>query len=188
MIPEDQLQDGASPNDVVLSTVANQGNSAVNLIKDMSNENDPQVQTYTWDVSVEENCPLFTATVDSNTNLHFVGLSGRDFHAGGSCDITMSLTDDGAENTDANDEVITVYVVPENDAPEIVKHGTATLVRQSLGLTEQLSKTTLVSGESESLRTQLILDALTFDLSGLKSDVDNDDSDLYWVMSPTMTL
>ena len=187
LIPEDQLQDGASPNDVVLSTVANQGNSAVNLIKDMSNENDPQVQTYTWDVTVEENCPLFTATVDSNTNLHFVGLSGRDFHAGGSCDITMSLTDDGAENTDANDEVITVYVVPENDAPEIVNQWDSnageTITWASNGTTVEN-----YAGEwgIRVLEDTTDSDALTFDLSGLKSDVDNDDSDLYWVMSPTI--
>ena len=187
LIPEDQLQDGASPNDVVLSTVANQGNSAVNLIKDMSNENDPQVQIYTWEVTVEENCPLFTASVDSNTNLQFVGLSGRDFHAGGSCDITMSLTDDGAENTNAVDEVITVYVVPENDAPEIVNQWDSnageTITWASNGTTVEN-----YAGEwgIRVLEDTTESDALTFDLSGLKSDVDNDDSDLYWVMSPTI--
>ena len=187
LIPEDQLQDGASPNDVVLSTVANQGNSAVNLIKDMANENDPQVQTYTWNVSVEDNCPLFTASVDSNTNLHFVGLSGRDFHAGGSCDITMSLMDDGAENTNAVDEVITVYVVPENDAPEIVNAWDSNAGET---ITWAANGTTVENYAGEwgirVLEDTTDSDALTFDLSGLKSDVDNDDSDLYWVMSPTI--
>ena len=117
-IPEDSLVGGQSVS-VILSDRANVGTNAVNLIKDQANENAPSRQNYTWDVTVDSACPLFSVGMVDDTVLTVTGKSGMAFEAGGLCDITLSLSDDGAENQNAVDEVITMSVVPVNDAPTI---------------------------------------------------------------------
>ena len=182
-IPEDSLVGGQSVS-VILSDVANTGSSALNLIKDQPNENDPSRQVYTWGVSVDETCPLFSVGMVDDTVLTVTGKSGMDFEAGGSCDITLSLSDDGAENQNAVDEVITISVVPVNDAPTIDDWNLQT----GDTINWASNDSSLIYGEwtIRVLEDTEEADELTFDLSALKNDVDHDLSDLTWSLLPKL--
>ena len=182
-IPEDSLVGGQSVS-VILSDVANTGSSALNLIKDQPNENDPSRQVYTWGVTVDETCPLFSVGMVDDTVLTVTGKSGMDFEAGGSCDITLSLSDDGAENQNAVDEVITISVVPVNDAPTIDDWNLQT----GDTINWASNDSSLIYGEW-TIRVLEDTEApaeLTFDLSALKNDVDHDLSDLTWSLLPKL--
>ena len=182
-IPEDSLVGGQSVS-VILSDVANQGTNALNLIKDQPNENDPFRQVYTWSVSVDETCPLFSASMVDDTVLTITGKSGMDFEAGGSCDMTLSLSDDGAENQDAVDDVIEIFVVPVNDAPTIDDWNLQT----GDTITWASNDSSLIYGEwtIKVMEDTEDTDELTFDLSALKADVDHDGDALFWQLLPKL--
>ncbi len=182
-IPEDSLVGGQSVS-VILSSVANQGTNALNLIKDQANENDPSRQNYTWAVSVDSACPLFEVGMVSGTELTVTGKSGMAFEAGGSCDITLSLSDDGAENQNAVDDIITISVVPVNDAPTIDDWN----LQAGDTINWASNDSSLIYGEwtIKVMEDTEDVDELTFDLSAIKNDVDHDLSDLTWSLLPKL--
>lgn len=182
-IPEDSLVGGQSVS-VVLSDQANNGPNALNLIKDQANENDPSRQIYTWGVSVDQSCPLFDVGMVGGTELTVTGKSGMAFEAGGSCDITLTLSDDGAENQNAADEIITLSVVPVNDAPTIDDWNLQT----GDTINWASNDSSLIYGEwtIKVMEDTEDVDELTFDLSAIKNDVDHDLSDLTWSLLPKL--
>jgi FlaG/FlaF family flagellin (archaellin) len=182
-IPEDSIVGGQSVS-VILSDRANVGTNAVNLIKDQPNENAPSRQNYTWAVTVDETCPLFSVGMVDGTVLTVTGKSGMAFEAGGSCDITLSLSDDGAENQNAVDEVITMSVVPVNDAPTIDDWD----LQAGDTITWASNDSSLIYGEwtIKVLEDTEDVNELTFDLAALKNDVDHDLSDLTWSLLPKL--
>ena len=182
-IPEDSLVGGQSVS-VILSDIANQGTNALNLIKDQPNENDPFRQVYTWNVDVDETCPLFSVAMVNDVVLTVTGKSGMAFEAGGSCDVTLSLSDDGAENQDATDVVIEMFVVPVNDAPTIDDWNLQT----GDTITWASNDSSLIYGEWTIKVMEDTEDPaeLTFDLSSLKADVDHDGDALFWQLLPKL--
>ena len=94
------------------------------------------------------------------------------------------LSDDGAENQNAVDEVITISVVPVNDAPTIDDWNLQT----GDTINWASNDSSLIYGEwtIRVLEDTEEANELTFDLSALKNDVDHDLSDLTWSLLPKL--
>ena len=83
----------------------------------MDNENFPVPQVYTWGASVPSDCEAFSVSVSDNV-LSITENKANEF--GGTCTITLTLSDDGNENQDADSMDVEFKVSPVNDAPVIL--------------------------------------------------------------------
>ena len=153
------------------------------FIRDMANEQDPVNQVYTWGASAT--CDQISVALQTNVNGvdEIVVTENTNWEYGGVCDITLTLSDDGAENTDATPVVVQFAVAPVNDVPVIA----------SEGVVDSADGSNSFQGVPDgSYRLDLVEDtvdqnALTFDLSAIKSDIDHLDADLSWELTDTNT-
>ena len=149
----------------------------------MANEQDPVNQVYTWGATAD--CDQIAVSLQQNANLvdEIVIVENQNWEEGGVCEITLTLSDDGAENTEATPVTVMFEVAPVNDAPVIAVEG----------LVESTDASNSFQGVPDgSYRLDLVedttdADALTFDLSGIKSDIDHVDADLAWTLTDTNT-
>ena len=159
-------------------------NDTINsFIRDMANEQFPVSQDYTWGATSD--CDQISVSLQPNANGvdEIVIVENQAWEEGGTCDITLTLEDDGAENQQADSVVVPFSVTPVNDEPVIAVAGQVTSADASNSFTGELNgnyRVTLVEDTTDS-------DALTFDLSGIKSDIDHVDADLSWVLEDTNT-
>ena len=159
-------------------------NDTVNsFIRDMANEQDPVNQVYTW--GADATCDQISVALQTNVNGvdEIVITENTNWEYGGICDITLTLSDDGAENTDAAPVVVQFAVAPINDAPVIAVEGVVESTDSSnafQGVPDGSYRLDLVEDTTDA-------DALTFDLSGIKSDIDHLDEDLAWTLTDTNT-
>jgi flagellin-like protein len=153
------------------------------LIRDMANEQSPVNQVYTWGASAT--CDQIGVALQTNVNGvdEIVITENTAWEEGGVCDITLTLSDDGVENTEAAPVVVQFAVAPINDVPVIAVEG----------LVESTDSSNAFQGVLDgSYRLDLVedttdQDALTFDLSGIKSDIDHLNADLSWTLTDTNT-
>ena len=159
-------------------------NDTVNsFIRDMANEQDPVDQVYTW--GADADCDQISVSLQQNANLvdEIVIVENQNWEEGGVCAITLTLSDDGAENTEATPVTVLFEVAPINDAPVIAVEGIVESTDSSnsfQGVPDGSYRLDLVEDTTDA-------DALTFDLSGIKSDIDHVDADLAWTLTDTNT-
>ena len=156
-------------------------NASRSYVRDMANEQSPVRQVYDWDASVESTCIAFGVDVDATNSLIITENTSNE--KGGMCTITLDLTDDGAENTDATSFTVDFSVAPVNDAPVISLQDVNS---QNLLLNTAGDRAT---GEGEYIKMtedDTAIDNLTWDLLPLMSDIDhNVPTDLTWTVEPT---
>ena len=181
--------------------------SPVGYIVDLDNENIPIAQRYAWSASA--NCDQFTSvSVETNDDgiQELVIVENPAWQEGGVCDITLDLMDDGVEfcydsatgaiddtiaegdctgiwmgESNADSVVVPFAVAPVNDAPEIAVGASVSAVdgpATIIGDTAGNYRVTLIEDTTDS-------DMLTFDLSGIKSDLDTELADLSWSLRST---
>ena len=159
-------------------------NDTVNsFIRDMANEQDPVDQVYTW--GAEADCDQISVSLQQNANLvdEIVIVENQNWEEGGICAITLTLSDDGNENTNADPVTVFFEVAPVNDAPVIAVEGLVESTDGSnsfQGVPDGSYRLNLVEDTTDA-------DALTYDLSGIKSDIDHVDADLAWTLTDTNT-
>jgi hypothetical protein len=146
------------------------------FIVDMANEQVPTQQAYTWTASSD--CDQLSVNVAPNNNNipTLEVIENGNWEQGGLCVVTLELEDDGLTNTQAQSVDVVLEVIPKNDVPVIANSGQVNTVDSSnnfLGETDGNYRVTLVEDTTVS-------NALTFDLSGIKSDIDHLPSDLTW--------
>ena len=149
----------------------------------MANEQDPVNQVYTWGATAD--CDQIAVSLQQNANLvdEIVIVENQNWEEGGVCEITLTLSDDGAENTEATPVTVMFEVAPVNDAPVIAVEGLVESTDASnsfQGVPDGSHRLDLVEDTTDA-------DALTFDLSGIKSDIDHVDADLAWTLTDTNT-
>ena len=153
-------------------------NATRSYIRDMANEQSPSRQTYTWGASIPTTCEAFTVDVVNN-ELTITENTANE--KGGTCMMTLSLSDDGAENVDADTFDVAFSVSPVNDAPVIrdwdAANGTTIVNKANLPINQAWK---LVMTEDDTNE-----DNLTFDLSAVKADVDHEMDDLLWTVEST---
>ena len=156
-------------------------NASKSYIRDMANEQTPVRQVYDWNASVEPTCVVFTVEVDATNSLIITENTANE--KGGMCTITLYLSDDGNENTDATTFTIDFSVAPVNDAPVISLQDENS---QNLLLNTAGDRAT---GEGEYItmtEDDTGIDNLTWSLLPLMSDIDHDvPTDHTWTVVPT---
>ena len=172
------LAEGFGTHTKDLGTVSNASKS---YIRDMANEQSPVRQIYDWDASVDSTCVAFTVEVNTLNSLIITENTSNE--KGGSCTVTLELSDDGAENTAATPYTVDFSVAPVNDAPVITLQDTD---GQNLLISDAGSR---ANGEGEFItmtEDDTNADNLTWDLLPLMNDIDHDvPADLTWTVEPT---
>ena len=97
--------------------LGNVSNASSSYIRDMANEQSPDRQVYDWDAAVDSTCDAFAVEVDAGNNLVITENTANE--KGGTCTVTLDLSDNGNENTDAVSFDVDFSVAPVNDAPVI---------------------------------------------------------------------
>ena len=157
--------------------LGDEANDTLNsFIRDMANEQvvvdpvtgQPTKQVYTWGASAS--CDQIAVELQTNLNgvSEIVITENTAWEQGGICDITLTLSDDGNENTEATPVVVQFAVAPVNDVPVIAVEG----------LVESTDSSNAFQGVPDSsFRLDLVEDTTDqdalFDLSGIKSDIDH---------------
>ena len=153
-------------------------NASKSYIRDMDNEQSPTRQVYTWGASVPSDCIAFSVAVVAN-ELTMTENTGNEL--GGTCPVTLTLSDDGAENTEADSVVVDFSVSPVNDAPVVLDWDvtTGTVVTSANGSTPVAPWSISLMEDDTSVQN------LTYDLSAVKYDIDHNAADLTWTVEPT---
>jgi len=179
--------------DMIFNNILNEGfgswttslgdvsNTSKSYVRDMANEQSPFRQTYDWDASVLPSCMAFTVEVNQLNSLIITENASNE--KGGSCTLTLDLTDNGSENTNAVSYEVDFSVAPVNDAPVISLQdvNAQNLLKNTAGerATGQGEYITMTEDDTN-------LSHLTWDLLPLMSDIDNDvPTDLTWTVEPT---
>jgi FlaG/FlaF family flagellin (archaellin) len=161
--------------------LGNVSNASSSYIRDMANEQSPDRQIYDWDAAVDSTCDAFAVEVDAGNNLVITENTANE--KGGMCTVTLDLSDNGNENTDAVSFDVDFSVAPVNDAPVISLQDENS---QNLLLNDAGDRAT---GEGEYItmtEDDTNADNLTWDLLPLMSDIDHDvPADLTWTVEPT---
>ena len=161
--------------------LGNVSNASSSYIRDMANEQSPDRQVYDWDAAVDSTCDAFAVEVDAGNNLVITENTANE--KGGTCTVTLDLSDNGNENTDAVSFDVDFSVAPVNDAPVISLQDEN---NQNLLLNDAGDRAT---GEGEYItmtEDDTNADNLTWDLLPLMSDIDHDvPADLTWTVEPT---
>ena len=164
----------------ITESLGSVANVATSYIEDQANEQVNR-QTYDWDASVDSSCVAFTVNVSSTNSL--IIYENQSNEKGGTCTITMELSDDGPVNNTAVPFTVDYSVAPVNDAPEI-------------SLQDANGQNLIVSDAGERAEGQgefitmteddTNADNLTWDLLPLMSDIDHDvPSELTWEVQET---
>ena len=153
-------------------------NASRSYIRDMANEQSPTRQTYTWAASVPSTCDAFSVDIVNNELTIIENIANE---AGGTCMVTLALTDDGTENSAADTFDVAFSVSPVNDAPVILDwdpaNGTTIANKANLPINQAWK---LVMTEDDTNENNL-----TFNLSAIKADVDHEMDDLVWTVEST---
>ena len=144
----------------------------------MDNENFPVPQVYTWGASVPSDCEAFSVSVTDNV-LSITENKANEF--GGTCTITLTLSDDGNENQDADSMDVEFKVSPVNDAPVILDWDVTT----GAVITADNGSTPVAPWAITFMEDDLNPANLTYDLSAVKDDIDHSMSELQWTVEPT---
>jgi flagellin-like protein len=158
-------------------------NATRSYIRDMANEQIPTRQVYTWtaeavDLGTTDACSAFDVAI-ANNELTITENTNNEL--GGKCTVTLGLSDDGAENQEADTYDVVFSVAPVNDAPVILdwNRTTETVMKADNGSIPALPWSISLMEDDESAAN------LTYDLSAIKADVDHDLDDLYWTVEST---
>jgi hypothetical protein len=100
---------------------------------------------------------------------------------GGTCPVTLTLSDDGAENTEADNVVVDFSVSPVNDAPVVLDWDVTT----GAVVTSANGSTPVAPWSISLMEDDTSVTNLTYDLSAVKYDVDHEAGDLAWTVEPT---
>ncbi len=174
------LAEGFGTHSKFLGDVSNASKS---YIRDMANEQSPDRQVYDWDATVPEECIAFGVEVNLLNELIITENTSNE--KGGSCVITLTLEDDGSENTDATPYDVTFSVAPVNDAPfiELLDADSNALLKNTAG-----DKATYIGDYITMTEDDTNLDNLTWSLLPLMNDIDHEvPSDLTWTVEPVST-
>ena len=188
IISTDQLADGTPVNNILAEGfgswtkfLGDVSNASSSYIRDMANEQSPDRQSYVWSAAVDSSCVAFGVEVDALNNLVITENTANE--KGGMCTITLDLSDNGNENTDATPFTVDFSVAPVNDAPVISLQDAN---GQNLLLNTAGDRAT---GEGEYIsmtEDDTNADNLTWDLLPLMSDIDHDvPTDHTWTVEPT---
>ena len=158
--------------------LGNTANATKSYIRDMDNENFPVPQVYTWGASVPSDCEAFSVSVTDNV-LSITENKANEF--GGTCTITLTLSDDGNENQDADSMDVEFKVSPVNDAPVILDWDVTT----GAVITADNGSTPVAPWAITFMEDDLNPANLTYDLSAVKDDIDHSMSELQWTVEPT---
>jgi len=170
-------------NSARTATLGLVANVAGSLIVDKPNENPANGrQIYEWSASVDSTCVAFSVSMVGQTLEIYENTSNE---KGGTCAITLGLSDDGVVNSQAQSFAVDYSVAPVNDAPKIT-------------LSDENNQNLLVNnaGDSATGQGEFItmteddtnVDNLTWDLLPLMSDIDNIvPTDLTWVVEEMPT-
>ena len=153
-------------------------NASKSYVRDMDNEQDPTRQVYTWGASVPTDCIAFSVDVVAN-ELTMTENTGNEL--GGTCPVTLTLSDDGAENTAADNVVVDFSVSPVNDAPVVLDWDVTT----GAVVTSANGSTPVAPWSISLMEDDTSVQNLTYDLSAVKYDVDHNAADLAWTVEPT---
>jgi FlaG/FlaF family flagellin (archaellin) len=153
-------------------------NASKSYIRDMDNEQSPVRQVYTWDASVPTECIAFGVSVTAN---ELTITENTDNELGGTCTVTLSLTDDGAENQDADAFTVDFSVSPVNDAPVVLDWD----VTSGAVVTAANGSTPVAPWSISLMEDDTNTNNLTYDLSAVKYDVDHNAADLTWTVEST---
>ena len=187
LFTEDELYNNILPEGFGSHTkfLGDVSNATRSYIRDMANEQSPTRQVYTWGASVPSTCIAFSAEVNSINELVLTENTNNEL--GGTCTVTLTLSDDGAENQAATDFDVEFSVSPVNDAPVILDWNAS--------MTDDEGRTVSVNpnnGSVNSIPWKLSVmeddtnaDNLTFSLAAMKDDVDHNDADLTWQIEST---
>ena len=153
-------------------------NASKSYIRDMDNEQSPVRQVYTWDASVPTECDAFGVSV-TNNELTIVENTANEL--GGTCTVTLTLSDDGAENQDADAYTVDFSVSPVNDAPVVLDWDVTT----GAVVTAANGSTPVAPWSISLMEDDTNANNLTYDLSAVKYDVDHNAADLTWTVEST---
>ena len=158
-------------------------NATRSYIRDMANEQIPTRQVYTWtadavDLGTTDACSAFDVAI-ANNELTITENTNNEL--GGKCTVTLGLSDNGAENQDADTYDVVFSVAPVNDAPVILdwNRTTETVMKADNGSIPALPWSLSLMEDDENTAN------LTYDLSAIKADIDHDLDDLYWTVEST---
>ena len=159
--------------------LGNVSNASKSYIRDMANEQSPDRQVYDWDASVTD-CTAFSVEVNALNELVITENTNNEL--GGSCTVTLTLSDDGLQNSEATPYEVDFSVAPVNDAPVI-----PTWDRQN-GTVMEASNGSIPAApwQISLMEDDTNVENLTYDLSAVMSDVDTELSDLTWTVEPTV--
>ena len=153
-------------------------NASKSYIRDMDNEQSPVRQVYTWGASVPTECIAFGVSV-TNNELTITENTANEL--GGTCTVTLTLSDDGAENQDADPYTVDFSVSPVNDAPVVLDWD----VTSGAVVTAANGSTPVAPWSISLMEDDTNANNLTYDLSAVKYDVDHNDADLTWTVEST---
>ena len=168
-----------------IKSLGDVSNATRSYVRDMANEQSPTRQVYTWGASVPATCIAFSAEVNSINELVLTENTNNEL--GGTCTVTLTLSDDGAENQNAADFDVEFSVSPVNDAPVILDWNAS--------MTDDEGRTVSVNPDNGSVNTvpwklsvmedDTSAENLTFSLASMKDDIDHNDADLTWEIEST---
>ena len=153
-------------------------NASKSYIRDMDNEQSPVRQVYTWGASVPTDCIAFGVSV-TNNELTITENTANEL--GGTCTVTLTLADDGAENQDADPYTVDFSVSPVNDAPVVLDWD----VTSGAVVTAANGSTPVAPWSISLMEDDTNVNNLTYDLSAVKYDVDHNAADLTWTVEST---
>jgi FlaG/FlaF family flagellin (archaellin) len=160
-------------------------NATRSYIRDMANEQAPVRQVYTWGASVPTTCIAFSAEVNSLNEL--VLSENTNNELGGTCTVTLTLSDDGAANKDATAFEVDFSVSPVNDAPVIVDWNASMTDDEGriVSVNPDNGSTNTIPWKLSVMEDDTTAANLTFSLAAMKADIDHNDADLTWEIEPT---
>ena len=153
-------------------------NASKSYIRDMDNEQSPVRQVYTWGASVPADCVAFGVSVTAN-ELTITENTANEL--GGTCTVTLTLSDDGAENQDADAFTVDFSVSPVNDAPVVLDWDVST----GAVVTAANGSTPVAPWSISLMEDDTNTNNLTYDLSAVKYDIDHQAGDLTWTVEST---
>ena len=162
----------------VSKTLGDVSNASRSYVRDMDNENYPVRQVYTWGASVPNDCVAFGVSVTAN---ELTITEATDNELGGTCTVTLTLEDDGAENQQADDYTVDFSVSPVNDAPVVLDWD----VTSGAVVTAANGSTPVAPWSISLMEDDTSANNLTYDLSAIKADVDHNPVDLTWTVEST---
>ena len=187
LFSEDELYNNILPEGFGSHTkfLGDVSNATRSYIRDMANEQSPTRQVYTWGASVPTTCIAFSAEVNAINEL--VLSENTNNELGGTCTVSLTLSDDGAENQEATVFDVDFSVSPVNDAPVILDWNAS--------MTDDEGRTVSVNPDNGSVNSipwklsvmedDTNAENLTFSLAAMKNDVDHNDADLTWQIEST---